>query len=76
LAIAAGRLVNRTGSSPIAAYARNDASTGMPRSIDYLDAVPISRVTGKEPGIFSCPGPFDPTKTMYNQSVIKNNVAQ
>jgi hypothetical protein len=48
----------------------------MPRSIDYLDAVPISRVTGKEPGIFSCPGPFDPTKTMYYQSVINNNVAQ
>jgi hypothetical protein len=76
LAIAAGRLVNRTGSSPIAAYARNDASTGMPRSIDYLDAVPISRVTGKEPGIFSCSEPVVSTKTTYYQLLIENHVAQ
>jgi hypothetical protein len=71
LAIAAGRLVNRTGSSPIAAYARNDASTGMPRSIDYLDAVPISRVTGKEPGIFSARGRLIPQKPCIIKALSK-----
>jgi hypothetical protein len=48
----------------------------MPRSIDYLDAVPISRVTGKEPGIFSCSEPVVSTKTTYYQLLIENHVAQ